>query len=92
MVYSDVVGSRVVGSDIVNAIREVDDQRENRGCVNIEPRHIQYVPVRNKIVETIETTLKGTTGKTPFLGQGTTSITLHFRKIQTWLTMQIKRG
>ena len=58
VVYSDVAGSRVVGSDIVNVIREVDYQRKNHGCVNIEPRHIQYVPVRNKIVETIETTLK----------------------------------
>ena len=80
VVYSDVVGSRVVGSDIVNVIREVDYQRKNHGCVNIEPRHLQYVPVRNKIVETVETTLKGITGNTPLLGQGTTSITLHFRK------------
>ena len=80
VVYSDVAGSRVVGSDIVNALREVDYQREHWGCVTIEPHHLQYVPVQNKIVETIETTLKGTTGNTPLLGQGTTSITLHFRK------------
>ena len=76
VVYSDVAGSRVVGSDIVNALREVNYQ--HRGYV--EPRHLQYVPVQNKIVETIETTLKSTTGNTPLLEQGTTSITLHFRK------------
>ena len=48
-----------------------------------EPKHIQFLPVQNQMVETVEVQIGETTGQSGDLvplGPGTTFLTLHFKK------------
>ncbi|KAL9982831.1 hypothetical protein ACROYT_G004940 [Oculina patagonica] len=61
-VYSDVGGSSVVGNQVTDLLREIHFQREGKGIKYFEPLHIQYIPLRNQIVDIIETQVSETTG------------------------------
>jgi len=43
-------------------------------------RHIQYVPVRNEVVEIVETQMAETNGDLVQFGEGHTLLTLHFKR------------
>ena len=82
-VYSDVAGSTVVGNRVTDLLREIHYKREGRGTLYFEPLHIQYLPLRNEVVEIIQmqvTETSGTEDKLVRFGKGNTLVTLHFKK------------
>jgi len=46
---------------------------------HFEPRHIQYVPVCNEVVEIVETQMAEINGDLVQFGTGHTILTLHFK-------------
>ena len=52
-VYSDVAGSTIVGNRVTDLLREIQYKRQGRGTMYFEPLHIQYLPLRNEVVEII---------------------------------------
>ena len=82
-VYSDVAGSTMVGNRVTDLLREIQYKREGRGTLYFEPLHIQYLPLRNEVVEIIQIQVAETIGSGGDLvkfGQGHTIVTLHFKK------------
>ena len=83
-VYSDVCASSLMGNSIKDLLREIRYKREGRGAIYFEPVHIQYIPVRNNIVETIATEVaESETGALVKFGKGEGILTLHFKKADT---------
>lgn len=79
-IYSDVSGSSVVGNQVTDLLREIHFRREGQGIKYFEPLHIQYIPLRNQVVDIIETQVSETTGKLVNFGKGDTIVTLHFKR------------
>jgi len=82
-VYSDVAGSSMVGNRVTDLLREIQYKREGRGTLYFEPLHIQYLPLRNEVVEIIQIQVaetSGTGGDLVKFGKGHTIVTLHFKK------------
>ena len=77
-VYCDVGTSSMVGGRITDLLREIKYQPQN--TTHFEPRHIQYVPVRNEVVEIVETQMAETNGDLVQFGEGRTLLTLHFKR------------
>jgi len=79
-VYSDVAGSSIVGNRVTDLLREVMYKREGRSTLYFEPLHIQYIPLRNEVIEIIQTQVAETNGELVKFGEGNTIVTLHFKK------------
>ena len=80
-IYSDVGGSSIVGGQVTDLLREVLYKRQGRGTVYFEPLHIQYIPLRNDVVDRIETQVAETNGRlVRFAGPLPTLLTLHFKQ------------
>ena len=77
-VYCDVGTSSMVGCRITDLLREIKYHPQN--TTHFEPRHIQYVPVRNEVVEIVETQMAETNGDLVQFGEGHTILTLHFKR------------
>ena len=77
-VYCDVGTSSMVGGRITDLLREIKYHPQN--TTHFEPRHIQYVPVRNEVVEIVETQMAETNGDLVQFGEGHTLLTLHFKR------------
>ena len=65
---------------MTDLLREVKYQREERGTVYFELLHIQYMPLRNEIIEIIQTQLAEANGELVKFGEGNSIVTLHFKK------------
>ena len=82
-VYSDVAGSTIVGNRVTDLLREIQYKRQGRGTLYFEPLHIQYMSLRNEVVEMIHIQVAETIGRGGDLvkfGEGHTIVTLHFKK------------
>jgi len=82
-VYSDVAGSTIVGNRVTDLLREIQYKREGRGTMYFEPLHIQYMSLRNEVVEIIQIQVAetiGTGGDLVKFGEGNTIVTLHFKE------------
>jgi len=82
-VYSDVGGSSMVGNRMTDLLREIKYQRAGRGKIYFEPSHIQYLPVRNQVIDIIEVQIAETIGEGEDLVKfkaGHSIVTLHFKK------------
>ena len=82
-VYSDAHGSSMIGNKNADLLREIKYYREGKGSMYFEPQHIQYLPVRKQIMESVEVQIVETTGQVGDLvqfGPGSTFLTLHFKK------------
>ena len=77
-VYCNVGTSSMVGGRITDLLREIKYHPQN--TTHFEPRHIQYVPVRNEVVEIVETQMAETNGDLVQFGEGRTLLTLHFKR------------
>ena len=77
-VYCDVGTSSMVGGRITDLLREIKYHPQN--TTHFEPRHIQYVPVRNEVVEIVETQMAEINGDLVKFGEGHTLLTLHFKR------------
>ena len=82
-VYSDIAGSMMVGNRVTDLLREIQYKRQGRGTLYFEPLHIQYMALRNEVVEIIHIQVAetiGTGGDLVKFGDGHTIVTLHFKK------------
>ena len=79
-VYPDVAGNSIVGNRVTNLLREVKYKRKGRGTIYFEPLDIQYMPLRNEVVEIIQTQVAETNGDLVKFGEGNTIDMLHFKK------------
>ena len=79
-VYSDVAGSSIVGNRVTDLLREVMYKREGQGTIYFEPLHIQYIPLRNEVIEIIQTQVAETSGELVKFVEGNTTVTLQFKK------------
>ena len=52
-VYSDVAASTIVGNRVTDLLREIHYKREGRCTIYFEPLHIQYMALRNEVIEII---------------------------------------
>ena len=77
-VYCNVGTSSMVGGRITDLLREIKYHPQE--TTHFEPRHIQYVPVRNEVVEIVETQMAETNGDLVQFGEGHTILTLHFKR------------
>jgi len=77
-VYCDVGTSSMVGNRITDLLREIKYHPQN--TTHFEPLHIQYVRVRNEVVEIVETQMAEINGDLVQFGEGHTLLTLHFKR------------
>ena len=77
-VYCNVGTSSMVGGRITDLLREI--KYHPKDTTHFEPRQIQYVPVRNEVVEIVETQMAETNGDLVQFGEGHTHLTLHFKR------------
>ena len=82
-VYSDVAGSSMVGNRVTDLLREVKYNREGRETIYFEPLHVQYIPLRNEVIEIIQTQVAETNGDLVKFGEGNIIVTLHSKKTPT---------
>ena len=79
-VYSDVGGSGIVGNQMTDLLREIQYVRRGRGTTYFEPLHVQYLPLRNELMEVVETQISETEGQLVRFGKGQTIAPLHFKR------------
>lgn len=79
-VSSDVGGSSVVGDQVTDLLREIHFRREGKGLVYFEPLHIQYISVRNHMIDIIESQVSEVDGQLADFSEGRTVLTLHFKR------------
>ena len=77
-VYCNVGTSSMVGNRVTDLLREI--KYHTQGTTHFEPMHIQYLLVRNELVEIIETQMVELNGDLAQFGEGHTILTLHFKK------------
>ena len=77
-VYSDVGSSSIVLNQVTDLLREIEHKGADEGTVYFEPLHVEYHPVRNEVVETIETQVSETDRHLASFYKGHTIVTLHF--------------
>ena len=78
-VHCDAATSRMVGSKVVNVLREIP-YRADGTTTHFEPQHIHYLPVRSGLMEILETHVTETDDQQVTFGPGPTLLTLHFKK------------
>jgi len=76
-VYSNVGQSMVTGNQITDLLKQV---RYDPEVVDLQPRHILYLPVRTTFLDIVETQVSENDGQPVDFASGVTTITLHFRK------------
>ena len=70
--YCSVGTSSMVSNRVTDLLREIKYQ--SQGATHFEPLHIQYLPVRNEMVEIIETQMAEVNGDLVQFGEGHTII------------------
>ena len=81
-IYSNVGASSMVGGQITDLLREVQYVHRNRGTLYFEPIHLQYLPVRSQVVETIEVQIAEADGRlVQFTSHQPSAITLKFKNM-----------
>jgi len=76
-VYCIVGTSSMVGNHVTDVFREIKNHSQN--TTHFEPMHIQYLPVRNELVEIVETRVAEINGDLAQFGEGHTILTLQFK-------------
>ena len=77
-VHCNVGTSSMVGNQVTDLLREI--KYRTHETTHFEPQHIQYLPVRSKLMEIVETQVTETIGDLVAFGKGQTLLTLHFKK------------
>jgi len=76
-VYSNVGQSMVTGNQVTDMLKQV---RYDPDVVDLQPRHILYLPVRTTFLDIVETQVSENDGQLVNFASGVTTITLHFQK------------
>ena len=76
-VYSNVGQSMVTGNQVTDLLKQV---RYDPDVIDLQPRHILYLPVRTTFLDIVETQVSENDGRLVDFASGVTTITLHFKK------------
>ena len=76
-VYSNANTSTMVGNQVIDVLREVNFDSTKEGQQYFEPKHRQYLQVRQQEYEVMEIALDDLNGVPFKLGPGVTSVVLH---------------
>jgi len=76
-VYSNVGRSMVTGNQVTDLLKQV---RYDPEVIDLQPRHILYLPVRTTFLDIIETQVLENDGQLVDFASGVTTITLHFKR------------
>jgi len=68
----------MVGNRVTDLLREI--KYHTQETTHFEPIHIQYLLVRNELVEIIETEMVEVNGDFAQFGEGHTILSLHFKR------------
>ena len=76
--YCNVGTSSMVGNHMTELL--IETKYHTQETTHFEPIHIHYLPVRNELVEIIETQMAEVNGDLAQFGEGHTILTLHFKR------------
>ena len=79
-VYSDACTGAVVGGQVTDFLREVPYTPQGDGNHYFEPVHLHYLPTQRSVLNSIEIQVAEESGKLAELGEGNTTLSLHFKK------------
>ena len=72
----------MVGGQIVDRLSEFQYVHQNRGILYFEPKQLQYLHVRNQVIETIEVQIAEAHGRlVQFTSHQPSAITLKFKNM-----------
>ena len=80
LVYSDLVDSNIVGSQLHAMVREVEHRHQGKGVAYFEPLHIQWLPCRREYMDVVEVEIAESHGGLVKFGAGRTLITFVFKR------------
>lgn len=81
-VYSNVGRGTILGGQITDLLRQVPVTHEDKeGFVYYEPKNMQHIDVRNTELDVVEVAIGKPEGGLAELGEGITTVTLHFRRV-----------
>ena len=80
LVYSDLVDSNIVGSQLHAMVREVEHRHQGKGVAYFEPLHIQWLPCRREYMDVVEVILAKSQGELVQFGAGRTLVTFLFER------------
>lgn len=82
LVYTNVGRGAIQGNQITDLLREIPLPVEDKiGHIYYEPRNLHHVDVRQTELDVIEIVLGKPEGGLISLGQGVTTVKLHFRRL-----------
>ena len=80
MVYTDIVGSTVMGTSEHPLLREVQYNSKGGGVVYFEPLRPQWLPLRRSLIDVVEVEIAESDGKLTKFGAGRSVVTIGFRR------------
>ena len=86
-VYSSVVEPRIVGDKIAPLLRIVPITGRHGEMATARFQHVQYIPVLSSEFGSIETEIRDDTGRPVPFERGKVTVTLHFRRCSSGLTL-----
>ena len=79
-VYSDLAQTQIVGGRETDLLREVTFSNSVKGRRLYEPLHLQYLPIRKNVFDTVEVGVSETDGTPTKFKGGQTILTVNFRR------------
>ena len=79
-VYTDLTQTQIVGGTETDLLREVSFTNNEKGKYLFEPLHLQYLPVRKNVFDSVEVGISETDGSQINFKDGQTILTINFRR------------
>ena len=69
-----------MGNQVTDLLRKIQYMRRGRGTTYFKPLHVQYLPLRNEVMEVVETQISETDGQLVRFGKVQANVTLYFKR------------
>ena len=79
-VYTDLTQTQIVGGTETDLLREVSLTNNEKGKYLFEPLHLQYLPIRKSVFDSVEVGISETDGSQVNFKDGQTILTINFRR------------
>ena len=79
-VYTDLTQTQIVGGTETDLLREVSFTNNEKGKYLFEPLHLQHLPVRKNVFDSVEVGISETNGTQVNFKDGQTILTINFRR------------
>ena len=79
-VYTDLTQTQIVGGTETDLLREVSFTNNEKGKYLFEPLHLQYLPIRKNVFDSVEVGISETDGSQVNFKDGQTILTINFRR------------